>query len=101
MNHFPSVAPLEGEVLPEAVLDARAMCSMNFARDEFSKLEKILLTFVIPAMGGYDNELACDIARHIEQTRIFSRNFCWPHRHLGSSHGVVGKRPGVDGGAKS
>ena len=53
---------------------------------------------MIPAMGGYDNELACDIARHIEQIRTFSGNFCWRHRHLGASHGVVGKRSGLDDG---
>lgn len=85
-------AAIEGEILREAVLDAEDMCSMNFAREEHKKLEKILLTLVIPAMGGYDNELACDIARHIEQIRTFSRNFCWPHRHLGASHDVVGER---------
>jgi hypothetical protein len=35
--------------------------------------------------------VASDIARHIEQIRIFSGNFCWRHRHLGASYGVVGK----------
>jgi hypothetical protein len=89
---------IEGEILREAVLSADDMCSLNFARAEHQKLEKILLTFVIPAMGGYDNELACEIARHIEQIRTFSGNFCWRHRHLGASHGVVGKRVGIDGG---
>ncbi|WP_285410108.1 hypothetical protein [Pseudomonas sp. FR229a] len=94
-------SPIEGEILSEAMIDARDMCSMNFAREEHKKLEKILLTFVIPAMGGYDNELACDIARHIEQIRTFSGNFCWRHRHLGASHGVVGKRAEMgEGGAQ-
>lgn len=97
MNRLPSVATLEGEVLSEAVLDAREMCYMNFAREEHKKLEKILLTLVIPAMGGYDNELACDIARHLEQIQSFSGNYCWRHRHLGASHGVVGK-PAANGG---
>ncbi|MBX8516070.1 hypothetical protein K5D69_15350 [Pseudomonas cichorii] len=81
----------EGEVLSNAVLDARDMCSMNFAREELNNLEKILLTFVIPAMGGYENEMACNIARHLEQIRIFSGNFCWRHRHLGASHGEIGR----------
>lgn len=80
-----------GEVVPEAILDAQEMCYLNFAREEHKKLEKILITFVIPALGGYENELACDIARHIEQIRTFSGNFCWRHRHLGASHGVVGQ----------
>jgi hypothetical protein len=88
---------VQGEVVSEyATIDARDMCSMNFAREEMKQLEKILLTFVVPAMGGYDNELACDIARHLEQIRTFSGNFCWKHRHVGSAWGEVGKRPGID-----
>jgi len=88
---------VEGEIIAEAaVLDGRAMCSMNFARLEHKKLEKILLSQIIPAMGGYDNELACDIARHLEQIATFSGNYCWRHRHIGSAWGEVGKRPGVD-----
>ena len=97
MNLLPSIATLEGEVLPEAVLDAREMSHMNFAREEHKKLEQILLALVIPAMGGYDNELACDIARHLEQIQSFSGNYCWRHRHLGASHGIVGQ-PAADGG---
>ncbi|WP_236299386.1 hypothetical protein [Pseudomonas proteolytica] len=88
---------IQGEVLPDAVLDAREMSYMNFAREEHKKLEKILLTLVIPAMGGYENELACDIARHLEQIQSFSGNYCWRHRHLGASHGVVGQ-PAANGG---
>jgi hypothetical protein len=87
---------LKGEVLSDAVLDARDMCSMNFAREECDKLAAILLGQIVPAMGGYSNQLACDIARHIEQIRTFSGNFCWRHRHMGASYGVVGKRPGID-----
>lgn len=96
MNRFPSVATLEGEVLSEAVLDALEMSQMNYARAEHRKLEEILLTFVIPAMGGYENQMARDIARHLEQIQSFSGNYCWRHRHLGASHGVVGKRAGLD-----
>lgn len=80
----------------DAVLDARDMCSMNFARQEHKKLEKILLCQIIPAMGGYENELACDIARHLEQIATFSGNYCWRHRHVGAAWGEVGKRPGLD-----
>ena len=92
MNHFPTVAPLEGEVLSEAVLDARAMCSMNFARDEFNKLYELLY----PMCSSHTEGPMCDIARHLEQVRIFSRNFCWAHRHLEASYGVVGERAGMD-----
>ena len=97
MNCLPSVAILEGEVLPEAVLDALEMSQMNYAREEHRKLEEILLTFVIPAMGGYENKMASDIARHLEQIQSFSGNYCWRHRHLGASHGVV-VQPAADGG---
>jgi len=87
---------VSGELLTDAILDGDAMCSMNFARLEHRRLSEILLQVVIPAMGGYDNEMACDIARHLEQIQTFSGNYCWKHRHLGASHGEVGKRPGID-----
>lgn len=89
-----ALAPIEGDIVRDAVLDGRDMCSMNFAREEHQKLAKILLCQIIPALGGYSNELACDIARHLEQIQTFSGNYCWKHRHLGASHGEVGKRPG-------
>ncbi|QHF05742.1 hypothetical protein N015_08360 [Pseudomonas asturiensis] len=88
--------PAIGELLSDATLDARDMCSMNFARLEHRKLAEILLRQIIPALGGYSNELACDIARHLEQIQTFSGNYCWRHRHVGASHGEVGKRPGID-----
>ena len=92
MNNLPKAVILEGEVLSEAVLDARAMCSMNFARDEFNKLYALLY----PMCSSHESGPMCDIARHLEQIRIFSRNFCWAHRHLGASYGVVGERSGTD-----
>lgn len=94
MNRLPQPAVFEGEVLGQAVLDARDMAYMNFAREEHAKLAKILLQFVIPAMGGYDNAVASDIARHLEHIQNFSGNYCWMHRHLGASHGVVGEEGG-------
>lgn len=94
MNNFPSVATLEGEVLSEAVLDARDMCSMNFARDEFHKLYALLY----PMCSSHEEGAMCDIARHLEQVIIFSGNFMWKHRHLGASHGVVGKRAHLEQG---
>ena len=91
------IGQLEGEVLRESVLDADDMCSMNFARDEFNRLAALVLGQIVPALGGYHNsQLACDLSRHVEQVRIFSGNFCWLHRHLGASYGVVGERPGID-----
>lgn len=99
MSHFPKAAILEGKVLPEAVLDARDMCSMNFAREEFNKLERILLPLLDPLLCNEENTIAGDVARHLEQIRTFSANFCWKHRHLGASYGVVGKRADMDGRA--
>lgn len=74
-----------------ATLDALDMMYMNFARVECDRLEAILEKQIIPAMGGYNSELARDISRHIEQIRNFSGNFCWQHRHVGASHGAVGE----------
>ncbi|EGB99161.1 hypothetical protein G1E_09602 [Pseudomonas sp. TJI-51] len=96
-SRLPKSVVIEGEVLGEAVIDARDMAYMNFARQEHAKLAKILLRFVIPAMGGYQNPMASDIARHLEQIQTFSSNYCWTHRRLGASHGVVGEIA-VDGG---
>lgn len=96
MNNFPSVVTLEGEVLPEAVLDAHEMSQMNFAREEFDKLERILWPLLDPLLCREENTIASDVARHLEQIRIFSANFCWKYRHLGASYGVVGKRADMD-----
>lgn len=92
MSRLPNVAILEGEVLSHAILDPHAMSSMNFAREEFDKLERILLPLLNPLLCCEENTIASDVARHLEQIRIFSANFCWKHRHLGASYGVVGKR---------
>lgn len=81
-----SLDALEGQVIPEAILRPMDVAYLNFAREEHRKLESILLLQIIPALGGYSNELACDIARHLEQIRSFSGNFCWKHRHLGNSY---------------
>lgn len=85
-------AAVEGEMLREAILAPMDVAYLNFAREEHRKLEAILLTQIIPGLGGYESPLACDIARHLEQIRTFSGNFCWRHRHLGASFGVVGER---------
>ncbi|WP_434628008.1 hypothetical protein [Pseudomonas sp. Z6-14] len=92
---------IEGQVLGEAVIDARDMCSMNFAREEFNKLERILWPLIEPLLCQQESGPACDVARHLEQIRIFSGNFCWRHRYLGASHGVVGNRAEMgEGGAR-
>ncbi|HDS1748085.1 hypothetical protein [Pseudomonas sp. M2] len=90
MSRLPQPVIIEGEVLGEAVLDAREMCSMNFARDEFHKLYALLY----PMCSSHEEGPMCDIARHLEQVIIFTGNFMWKHRHLGASHGVVGEEGG-------
>ena len=82
MSRFPSIVTLEGEVLSKAVIDARDMCSMNSASDEFHKLYALLY----PMCSSHEEGPMCDIARHLEQIIIFSGNFLWRHRHLGASH---------------
>ena len=100
MSHtLPATMTIQSEVLPDAVLDAHAMSSMNFAREEFDKLERILWPLLNPLLCREENTIASDVARHLEQIRIFSANFCWKHRHLGASYGVVGKRANMDGRA--
>ncbi|MGF6591023.1 hypothetical protein [Pseudomonas sp. 2835] len=99
MTRFSNGVVLEGEILRQAVLDAHAMSSMNFAREEFDKLERILWPLLDPLLCREENTIASDVARHLEQIRIYSANFCWKHRHLGASYGVVGKCADMDGRA--
>ena len=86
-----SAQPVDGELLEPATLTPQEAAYLNFAREECAKLERLLLQVVVPGLGGYDNPLTSDIARHLEHVVSFSGNFCWRHRHLGASHGVVGK----------
>jgi len=96
---LPATVTIEGEILTDAILDARDMAYMNFAREEFNKLVQILWPLLDPLLCHEENVVASDIARHIEQVRSFSGNFCWRHRHLGASYGVVGERSGMGEGA--
>lgn len=96
LHTLPATMTIQGEVLPDAVLDAHAMSSMNFAREEFDKLERILWPLLDPLLCREENTIASDVASHLEKIRIFSANFCWKYRHLGASYGVVGKRADMD-----
>ncbi|VVM99036.1 hypothetical protein [Pseudomonas fluorescens] len=86
LQTLPAIVAIEGVILCEAVLDAREICSMNFAREEFNKLVQILWPLLDPLLCCEENSVASDIARHIEQIRISSGNFCWKHRHIGNMH---------------
>lgn len=66
---------IEGHLLHPAILDAQAMAYMNFARAEHRKLESLVRTIIIPMLGGYQNELAKELERHLEQARTFAATF--------------------------
>lgn len=68
---------IQAELLSQAMLTPEQMCSMNFARDEFDKLASILCPLLDVMLLNEENAIAADIARHLEQIRIFSGNFCW------------------------
>lgn len=89
LHTLPATIAIEGEILNDAVIDPRDMASMNFARDEFDKLEKLLWPALDQFMARNETGLGCEIARHLEQIRIFSGNFCWRHRHLGNMHNAT------------
>lgn len=92
MNMPATTSPtVEGQLLQPAALSPQLMAYMNFAREEHRKLEVLIRGVVIPALGGYQTDLAKDLERHLMQSRSFSGNFCWQHRHLGASHGAVGQ----------
>ncbi|MCY1372043.1 hypothetical protein D9M69_592210 [compost metagenome] len=84
---------LEGKLVKDAVIPDWEMAYMNFAREEFQRLDFLLHKFVLPELGGYENPICCDIARHLEQVRTFSNNFCWKYRDLGASHDAREVRP--------
>lgn len=49
----------------------------------------ILIPLLDPLLCRENSGVASDIARHIEQIRSFSGNFCWRHRHVGAAYGTV------------
>lgn len=83
---LPATRTLQGELIKDAVLSDWEMGYMNFAREEFQRLDFLIHQFVLPALGKYENPLCCEIARHLEKVRSFSGNFCWRHSALGASH---------------
>lgn len=57
----------------------------NQARDEFKRLERIICTMIIPALGQ-QHPISKDLYAHLENIKLGSQNFCWQHRHLGYSY---------------
>lgn len=72
-------------VISPALLADFEMHYQNRARDEFDKLERIIVTLIIPAFGQ-QHPLSKDLYAHLENVRLDSLNFCWRHRHLGYSY---------------
>lgn len=80
---------IEGEILDDVLVSPEDMARMNEARAAFKSLKSILLSQVVPALGGWENPLATEIERHIEMVTFRSHNFLWPHRHAGAAHDAV------------
>jgi hypothetical protein len=80
---------IEGEILADVLVSPEDMARMNEARAAFKSLKSILLSQVVPALGGWENPLATEIERHIEMVTFRSHNFLWPHRHAGAAHDAV------------
>ncbi|WP_236176001.1 hypothetical protein [Pseudomonas pseudonitroreducens] len=73
-------------VAAQATILGWQMSQMNFAREEFSRLEQLLRSVVMPALGSYENPICRDLDMHLEQVRTFSGNFCWKSRDVGAAH---------------
>lgn len=73
------------EVLEPAILADFEMHHQNQARDHFEALERILKTFVIPAIGS-DHPMSRELRARMENVKMCSQQFCWRHRHLGYSY---------------
>jgi hypothetical protein len=86
-------ASLSGDLLLDPVLTAQDMAYLNFAREEYRKLDLLMHRVVLPALGPYDNPLSNELRVHLEQVRTFSGNFCWRHRAIGEMHMAREVRP--------
>ncbi|MCY1445618.1 hypothetical protein D9M71_621430 [compost metagenome] len=85
---------VEGEIVPpEATLTSWEMSDMNRAREAFDCLESLLLRDLLPALGGYQNPVCKDFARHLEVVRMASHNFWWKHHAVGAAYAAKEVRP--------
>ncbi|MCY1464511.1 hypothetical protein D9M71_825420 [compost metagenome] len=66
---------------------------MNRAREAFDCLESLLLRDLLPALGGYQNPVCKEFARHLEVVRMASHNFWWKHRAVGATYAAKEVRP--------
>jgi hypothetical protein len=84
---------MTGELVQDATLNALRIAQMNLAREEYERLERLILQQILPALGGRTSPIAEDLCRHLEQVRTFSGNFCWQHRAVGAAHVAREVRP--------
>jgi hypothetical protein len=89
MNNLPALFELEGQVMQEVAVTSEEMARMNEARAVFNELRSILLSQVVPALGGWTNPMATEIESRLEAVTFASRNFLWPHRHAGAAHDAI------------
>jgi len=75
----------QATVLTPALLADFEVHQQNQARDEFKKLERIIVSLIVPAFGQ-QHPISKDLYAHLENVRLCSQNFCWRHRHLGYSY---------------
>lgn len=81
---------IEGEVLSAVTVSPEQMARMNHARAVFRELHSILMFQIIPSLnGGWNNPLATEIERRLEDITFDSSNFLWKNRHAGAAHDAV------------
>ncbi len=75
-------------VLRPALLADFEIHHQNQARDDFSKLERIITNLIIPAVGQ-QHPISKNLYAHMENVRMGTQNFCWQHRHWGYSYSAA------------
>lgn len=86
---------IEGELLRTVVVSTQDMARMNEARAVFNELRSILLSQVVPALGGWGNPMATKLESRLEAITFASGNFLWKARHAGASHDAINAGGGL------
>ncbi|WP_447651581.1 hypothetical protein [Pseudomonas abietaniphila] len=80
---------IEGELLSTVVMSTQDMARMNEARSVFNELRSILLSQVVPALGGWGNPMATELESRLEAITFATGNFLWKARHAGAAHDAI------------
>lgn len=80
---------IEGEILLDVLVSPTEMSRMNEARAVFNELRSILLSQVVPALGGWTNPMATELESRLEAITFATGNFLWKQRHAGAAHDAV------------